>query len=212
MMAAASQKALSTSMSASQAKSRNAIPITNTSIPQINSILIKLQLIAPSGMDHNERIKLLRCSCIFQRYFSNYDFDDIFAIFQKSGDFVDFYTQDSKITGIFGDGDDIDKKYPCTECGCEVTDEEDDTGFGHRCSGCDNFFHNSCMSKPVSIDLYTALHNSPNYVRVYCPQCYRGISSIETKITDILDRLKSVEETVGDIRGIESHPSNKAIK
>jgi len=66
------------------------------------------------------------------------------------------------------------------------------------------------MSKPVSIDLYTALIESPNYVRVYCPQCYRGISSIETKLADILDRLKSVEETVGDIRGIQSHPGNKA--
>ena len=34
----------------------------------------------------------------------------------------------------------------------KVTDEEDDTGFGHRCSGCDCFFHNSCTSKPVSVD------------------------------------------------------------
>ena len=175
------------SVSASQAKDRNAVPITNTSIPQINSILNKLQLTALDSMDHEERTKLLRCSSIFQRYFSDYDFDDIFAIFQKSGDFVDFFTQDSKITGIFGDGGISDKKYPCTECGCEVTDEEDDTGFGHRCSGCDCFFHNSCTSKPVSVDLYTALHKSPNYVRVYCPECYRGISSVESKLTDILD-------------------------
>ena len=196
MLAESSKNSSSPSEKAKIKATQDVVPLRNTNPSQLAAILKRLQLTAPDSMDQEDRINILRCSCIFQRHFADYEFDDIFAIFRKSTLFVDFCTADGEITGIFGDDNISGKKYPCSECGDEVTDNEDDTGYGHRCSACDCFFHNLCLDNPVSNALYDLLHDSPNYIRIYCPQCFKGLSSIESKISAMDDRLSKIEDLI----------------
>ena len=77
------------------------IPLSNVSLPQIDGILQKLNLKAPDNYDCEQRVKLLSCSIIYNRYLSEYEKGNISAHFDKGDKFIDFSTNDSRVLGIF---------------------------------------------------------------------------------------------------------------
>ena len=150
----------------------NRVPLPNVSLSQINDILDKFNMTAPENYDCAGRVELLRCSTIYNRYLSEYETGNISAHFDENGKFTDFSTTDSRVSGIFSFNEITKgKQYPCTVCANEVTSQNDDTGYGLLCNGCDHYFHNSCNNKKVSPELFVALNDSPEYVKVYCPHC-----------------------------------------
>ena len=131
---------------------------------------------------------------VFYKYLSEYEDENIFALFDNNGQFVDFKTVDGEVTGIFAkSGSHL--LYPCNVCADEVTDKQDSSGFGLHCNGCDAYFHNQCNEKPVSPQLYECLKNSPNYVRVYCPGCIYILSDVSTTLKVIDNRTQEMYMT-----------------
>ena len=176
-------------------------PLSDLSVPQIDLILAKLHLKAPSRYNGDERLELLQCSAIYSRYLSEYKNGDISAHFDKSGKFIDFSTNDKCVSGIFCFNEHTKgKQYPCTVCSDEVTNKNDDTGNGRLlCNGCDHYFHNSCNNKKVSPALFEALKDSPEYVKVYCPHCCFSINSVETNLKKVEDGVNTVIDKVDNI-------------
>ena len=174
----------------------NDVLLTSLSQPQIASVLNGLQLIAIPSFTMDDCLKLLQCSKVFMGHFNGYALDDIFAQFDKSGDFIDFYTRDRKINGIFPDSKTGMKMFPCCICANEVTDEEDedDEKFGCECSLCGEYFHNSCCSKPMSRELHDTLAGSPNFVKVLCPRCNASNDNLLNRLQEIEKRCKSMED------------------
>ena len=175
-----------------------AIPLPNLCSAQIGKVLAKLQLTSPTNYKSEDKLKLLRCSMVFYKYLSEYEDENIFALFDNSGQFMDFKTVDGEVTGIFAkSGSHL--LYPCNVCAAEVTDKQDSSGFGLHCNGCDAYFHNQCNEKPVSPQLYECLKNSPNYVRVYCPGCIYILSDVSTTLKVIDNRTQEMSTKVKSI-------------
>ena len=166
------------------------IPLTNVSLPQIDEILRKLQLVAPHQYDVDGRIELLRTSVVFVNGLGDYDNSDIFVIY-KRGNFVDFCTEDGSFDGLFAKSDSGKVLYPCQVCAKEVTNETDNTGLGIECDGCGMFFHNNCSRKPLTKDQFDAISDSPSYVKVLCPPCNRVYGSAELKLKQIEKKVTS---------------------
>ena len=204
-------------------------PLSDLSVPQIDLILAKLHLKAPSRYDADERLELLQCSAIFRRHLSGYDNGTILAKF-KNGNFIDFETSDEVVKGIFphAAGKNI-LQYPCVICAGEVTDNRDKSGFGLHCSGCESYFHNSCNDHPINVKLYDALKDSPSYVRTFCSNCNnamndvasklkridRKVSSVSTKVEECSDKvsnLKSFSSVVGGVKPQMNKATNQLVK
>ena len=97
--------------------------------------------------------------------------EDLLAVFNKKGLFVDFESRNGKLRGLFPKSDSNKVMYPCSVCCLEVTNRNDTTGLGIECGGCGWYFHSKCTEKPLSLELFKALKDSPNYVKVLCPPC-----------------------------------------
>jgi len=174
-------------------------PLTDLSTSQINLILKKLHLKAPSAYDLDERIELLRCSAVFARHLSGYENAAILGKFDKNGNFTDFETTDDVISGIFPHVDGKNTlRYPCVVCAGEVTDDRNDTGFGLHCSGCENFFHNSCNDHPITTKLYDALKDSPSYIKTFCQNCNHAMNDVATQLRRIQRKVTSVTTKVDE--------------
>ena len=179
------------------ANSSNPIPLTSVSKSQINKILRKLQLVAPTAYDIEGRIELLWSSVVFNNGLGEYDKDDILVNFSK-GDFVDFVTADGNFDGLFPRASKSGKiLYPCQVCAGEVTDNNDTTGFGIQCDGCGMYFHNSCTNKPLTKQLFDAITESPSYVKVLCPPCNRVYGSADLKLKQIEKKVTTTANKVG---------------
>ena len=169
------------------------IPLCDLSISQVDMILTKLHLKPPPRYDKEERLDLLFCSAIFLKYLSGYDKDTILAKFNRKGEFVDVQTSDEAVEGIFVKTPGNLLLYPCVTCAGEVTDNRDKSGFGLRCSGCENFFHNICIEKPINVKLYDLLKDSPSInVKIFCPNCNKAMNDVSTK-------LKRIDKKVSDV-------------
>ena len=192
----------------------NPIPLTTVSKSQINKILRKLQLVAPTAYDLEGRIELLWSSVVFNNGLGQYDKDDIFVVFNK-GDFIDFATIDGNFDGLFPRSTKSGKVlYPCQVCAAEVTDNNDTTGFGIQCDGCGMYFHNSCTSKPLSKAQFEAITESPSYVKVLCPPCNRVYGSadlklklIDKKVTTTANKVSFIAEQIDEMATKPSYSS-----
>ena len=184
----------------------SSIPLTDLSIPQIDKVLGKLQLFAPDEYDADDRLGILLCSQIYRRYLSGYDFDSVLACFNSRGNFIDFKTNDDEVDGIFPKKADKNVVlYPCGICSKEVTDEENNTGYGLHCSGCEGFFHNSCNDHPVTIELFNQLKNSPSYVKTFCRNC-------NVAMNDVTQRLRVLDRKVREVKaGIDTVKENASL-
>jgi len=188
-------------------------PLSDLSIPQINLILKKLHLKAPGTYDEDSRLELLRCSAIFGRHLSEYENDAILGKFDKNGNFVDFETTDDAVSGIFPNADGKKTlRYPCVVCAGEVTDDRNDTGFGLHCSGCENFFHNSCNDHPISAKLYDELKDSPSYIKTFCPNCNHAMNDVATqlrrltrKVTNVTTKVDQHSDKIDKIGDLKSY-------
>ena len=194
--------------------SSSAIPLTNVSESQIDKILRKLQLVAPSTYDVDGRISLLRSSVIFVNKLGDYDDEDILVQFKK-GNFVDFSTTDGAFDGLFVKAKSGKIQYPCQVCACEVTNKKDATGFGIQCDGCDMFFHNDCTNKPLTQKQFDAITDSPGYVKVLCPPCNRVYGSADLKLKRIEKKVIATAQKVNfmtdQIEDIAQKPSYSAV-
>ena len=65
---------------------------------------------------------------VFYKYLSEYEDENIFALFDNNGRFIDFKTADGEVTGIFAKSC-SHLLYPCNVCAAEVTDKQDSSGF-----------------------------------------------------------------------------------
>ena len=184
----------------------NPIPLTTVSKSQINKILRKLQLVAPTAYDVDGRIDLLWSSVVFNNGLGEYDKDDILVKFNK-GEFIDFVTADGNFDGLFPRSSKSGKVlYPCQVCAAEVTDRNDTSGLGIQCDGCGMFFHNSCTSKPLTKVQFDAITESPSYVKVLCPPCNRVYGSadlklkvIDKKVTTTANKVCFLAEQIDDM-------------
>ena len=168
-------------------------------------ILARLHLKAPSHYDAEERVNLLFCSAVFQKHLSGYDNETTLAKFDSKGVFVDFETSDEAIEGIFAKTSGNSILYPCVVCAGEVTDERNKSGFGLHCSGCENYFHNSCNDKPIDVKLFDMLKGSPSYIKTFCPNCNKSMKDVNTK-------LKQINKNVLNIASQVEECSKKAVE
>jgi hypothetical protein len=175
------------------------ITLSNLSSLQLDSVLYKLQLTAPTSYDEDGKLGLLRCSKIFNRGIGDLNEDEILAVFSKKGTFIDFESTDGRLRGIFTKSSDDKIMYPCSVCAKEVTDRSDTSGYGLECGGCGWFFHSNCTDKPISIELFKALKNSPNYVKVLCPPCNTVYGSAHNKLKRVEQKLAKLTDKVNNV-------------
>ena len=188
-------------------------PLNDVTQTQIDKILRKLQLVAPTTYDVDGRIELLRSSVVFNNGLQHYNDDDILVQFSK-GNFVDFQTSDGSFDGLFAKSNSGKILYPCQVCAGEVTSKNDSTGFGIECDGCGMFFHNSCTNKPLTAQQFASITDSPSYVKVLCPPCNRVYGSadlklkrIEHKVATTADGIKSLSVKLEKIASKPSYSS-----
>lgn len=187
------------------------IPLTNLSSLQLDKVLLKLQLTAPEGYDEDGKIELLRCSKIFNRGIGEYEDKDIIAIFSKRGNFVDFESSDGSIKAIFAKSESGKVMYPCSVCTKDVTDKSDSTGLGLVCDGCGWFFHAKCTDKPMSLELFNALKDSPSYVKVLCPPCNSVYGSALSKMKKIEKKVDSLGSSISSLEKTITQGSRKPL-
>ena len=108
---------------------------------------------------------------------------DILVVW-KNNKLVNVKTADGRIT-LEGNK----SIYPCTLCCKEVTDTTDRSGMGLQCNQCNRYFHNNCMNNPVTVELYNALTDSPEYIQIFCPDCMTSKESME-KISSDVDTIR----------------------
>jgi len=194
---------------------KTVVALTNVSPLQIDKALAKLQLVAPAAYDVDGKVELLRCSKVFRRKLEDYDDDAISLVFNKKGTFLDFETTEGNFDGLFCKSASGNLMYPCRVCANDVTDNNDTSGFGMHCDGCGWYFHNSCTTKPISVELFKALEGSPNYVKVLCPACNLVYGSADRKLTRIERKVGSLAETVGlvdkSIKNLVNKPSYSSV-
>ena len=96
--------------------------------------------------------------------------------------------------------------YPCSVCCLEVTDRNDTSGLGLECNGCGWYFHTSCTTSPISKELFVALKDSPNYVKVLCPPCnsvygsaHTKLKRVEKKVDNVMDNICNVENKIKNV-------------
>ena len=170
------------------------VAFTNLDSCQLDKVLYKLQLTAPDGYDEDGKLSLLRCSKVFCRGAGEYENSDLLAVFSKKGIFMDVESTDGKLKGMFSKSELVGKlMYPCSVCCKEVTDKPDSTGIGLECSGCGWFFHSNCTNKPISLELFNALKNSPNYVKVLCPTCNSVYGSAHSKLRRVEYKMDAMD-------------------
>ena len=165
------------------------LTLSKLTSPQLDSVLYKFQLTAPDGYDKDRKLELLRSSKVFTRGIGDQANENIIVIFNNKGTFVDFESVDGNVKGIFAISKSGKVMYPCSVCCKEVTDTLEPSGLGIECGGCGCYFHTSCTDKPISLDLFKALSDSPNYIKVLCPQC-------NSVYGNALSKLKCVERKV----------------
>ena len=163
-------------------------------------MLAKLQIVAPTTFKVDGRVKLLRCSKVFNRYLEDYEDSNINAAFDSKGVFIDFETVNQNVCGLFPVALPKGYKYPCRICANEVTDKLDSSGFGLECSGCGMFFHNTCTSEPITPQLYRALAGSPSYIKILCPGCHLLHSSAELNLKRIDHKVQNVTKTIEAVK------------
>ena len=177
--------------------------LTNLSSDELDRVLYKFQLSAPPDYDEDGKIGLLHCSKVFSKGVGDYQDDQIVAIFNKRGTFEDFESADGKLKAIFFKSSAGKTMYPCSVCCQEVTDRNDTTGLGMECNGCGWYFHNNCTNSPMSKELFDALKDSPNYVKILCPPCnsvygsaHQKLKRVEKKVDNVLDNIGNVENRI----------------
>ena len=127
------------------------------------------------------------------------DYQIIYTIFNKKGIFVDFESADGKLKAIFFKAESCKTMYPCSVCCLEVTDRNDTSGLGLECNGCGWYFHTSCTTRPMSKELFVALKDSPNYVKVLCPPCNSVYGSAHTKLKRVEKKVDIVMDNIGNV-------------
>ena len=175
------------------------VPLTNLTSDQLDRVLYKFQLSAPPDYDEEGKLGLLRCSKVFTRGIGDYQDDEILAIFNKRGIFVDFESADGSLKAIFFKSELGKIMYPCSVCCQEVTDRNDTSGLGVECNGCGWYFHTSCTNNPIGKDLFNALKDSPNYVKVLCPPCNTVYGSAHMKLKRVEKKVDSMVENIGSV-------------
>ncbi|KAL5265903.1 hypothetical protein ACHWQZ_G006532 [Mnemiopsis leidyi] len=175
------------------------VPLTNLTSDQLDRVLYKFQLSAPPDYDEEGKLGLLRCSKVFTRGIGDYQDDEILAIFNKRGIFVDFESADGSLKAIFFKSELGKTMYPCSVCCQEVTDRNDTSGLGLECNGCGWYFHTSCTNNPIGKDLFNALKDSPNYVKVLCPPCNTVYGSAHMKLKRVEKKVDIMVENIGSV-------------
>lgn len=93
----------------------------------------------------------------------------------------------------------LDCEAPCVVCNHNVVGGIDkQTGQGFECSACYQWFHNSCLKKPIGLDLYNALESSPDFIRVFCPRCLHNgdIQVIARNLEDFQEIVAAEVSTI----------------
>lgn len=199
----------------------SAVALPELTSPQLDNILSRLQIQVPSEYDYSEeqKLQLIHCSKVFNKHLSGFNDTDIFAVFSDKNRFVDFQVED-EVNGIFPTAGKKKKQYPCIVCAGEVTKLDNDTGYGLECSGCGHYFHNSCNEKPLSIELFAALKNSSEFVKVYCPECNYLSANINhnvkllrgqvSKLTANVEEMAASMKSMKPWSGVASNPRANA--
>ena len=188
----------------------NKIVLSELSSLQLDSVLNKFQLTAPDSYDEDGKRELLRSSKVFTRGIGNYDNDNTVAVFNNKGTFVDFESVDGTVKGIFAKSESGKVMYPCSVCCKEVTDKSDTSGRGIECSGCGWYFHTGCTDKPISLDLFKALTNSPSYIKVLCPPCNSVYGSALSKLKRVESKVDAMAVKVNNVESKVKQVANKS--
>ena len=188
-----------------------AVALPDLTSPQLVNILSKLQIEIPAEYDYDEeqKLQLLHCSKVFRKHLSVYEDVDIFAVFDKTR-FIDFTVPD-EVKGIFPTAANGKKKqYPCIVCADEVTAASDKTGYGLECSGCGHYFHNNCNEKPISNELFIAIKTSPEYVKVYCPECNYYAANVNYNVKLLRSQVTKLTAKVAEISEDMKKPTQRS--
>ena len=183
------------------AEGTKCIVLTQLSPIQLAQVLDKLQLNPSPGYTAADCLKLLSCSKIFMNYFTGFNGDNILVMFDKNGKFLDCKSSDNKVPTMFPMSDNGVNIFPCCICAGEITqqDDADDLAFGCECSGCGEWFHNSCCSKPMTRELHDTLRDSPAFVKIFCPKCNLATVRTRTKLAEIEEKCRTLESKLDQI-------------
>ena len=168
-----------TSKSDGKENSEKVVDFVNLSGEQFEALLDVFQLIANPHDSWDKQWNTLQYSKYFKKHFGDCRAEDLVVIIDQQT-VVNVKSKD----GIYS----LKKVkciYPCVECSKEVTDTPGASGDGLQCNKCNRFFHNQCMSNPVSKALYNALTKSPDYIQIFCQECMSSQKMVEKISTDM---------------------------
>ena len=149
-------------------KPKSPVSLNLATIEQLHIVLKAYNLYPPENYDKEKLWELLQCSSVFRKDFAEYKREDISATCSDSCKLIQLSSSDGKVSLTVKR---VDIPSPCSVCELEVCDGEGSLGQGLQCSDCESWFHNQCNSTPLNMKLFRLLANSPNYLKVYCPQC-----------------------------------------
>ena len=166
--------------------SGDVVDFINLTGVQFEALLDVFQLIANPDDSWEKQWNTLQYSKYFKKHFGNCRAEDLVVIIDNQK-VVNVKSKD----GIYS----LKKVkciYPCVECSKEVTDIPGASGDGLQCNKCNRFFHNQCMSTPVSKALYNALTKSPDYIQIFCQECMSTQKMVEKISTDMESMKKEM--------------------
>ena len=168
---------------------------------QFTSLLDVFELVGSQSANWNIHWNTLQCSKYFLKHFGDCEAEDLVVIV-KNDEILNVVSKDGTCT--------LNKNkciYPCVECSKEVTDKLDSTGEGLSCSKCSRYFHNRCMTTPVSKELFKALAKSPDYIQIFCPGCMNMQGTVDKISTDMETMKKEMTWAArvnnGLVQGVE---------
>lgn len=186
------------------------------SVSELSVLLNVFHLDVPGQLTAQERRGILKYHSGYTAPFGKYSFEQVQATFSnesKNGKltlkFVSLQSVDGKVCVRAPECDS-----PCTVCHKDVHNGTGPLGDGLVCSGCSQYFHNSCTSSPLDRTKLKALNNSPSYVQLICPVCMPKVNSKSSdqssksygNISQLLSEVKCIKAYVTDIYSmLEKH-------
>lgn len=151
-------------------------------------LLTHLGIAVTDKLSTKEMRDRLPYSSLYTEKFSSYSYGDITATFDGNGKLKCMVSNDGVAKLIF---DSTEDSFPCSVCEVDVGNSE-----ALQCGRCSMWFHNNCAPEPLSDDAMLCLEDTPDFIVIYCPTCYKRKNDTHadansTIIKDITSRIET---------------------
>ena len=186
--------------------SEHRVDLTNLTDALFSDLLAHFGLSLPDDVtpERAELLAILACCSTLTTTFNKREFLNLDIVFGMdklgSNNIVlnvihrlndkSLYTRDCKLS-------------PCSVCEHAVEYGYANRGQGMECFQCKKWFHNQCLTNPLSMGLYYHMEESPDNVRVFCPTCVDVVESLKDEVIAVTSVVnKSQANILGYIQSL----------